>query len=98
MTLNDDPQWARLRDRLFTLVAVAAVVAFVVVTYFSIATFQAVGEFNRRQIEVVKAQNDVQICAQYEITLAVREVARRLGLPWKDIALPSVGGIDCEAF
>ena len=97
MSINDDSNWARLRDRLFTLVALAAVGAFVAVTYFSIATFQAVGEFNRRQIEVVKTQNEVQICAQYEITLAVREVARRLGLPWRDIALPSVEGIDCEA-
>ncbi len=78
------------------------------ITASTIDTQRAVARFNENQITYVQAQNDNQICTQYDLTVAVRylvvsvrKIGTSLGLPVEDIRpedirLPDVEGIDCD--
>jgi hypothetical protein len=87
--------WAKIRDWLLVTVALFAITAFMITAVVTIQTNRTVAEINQRQIEVVQQQNDVQICAQFKITLAVRSIGRKLGLDVGDITLPDIEGINC---
>jgi hypothetical protein len=49
------------------------------------------------QITAAKRQNNIQICAQHDLTIALRKIGLRLGLPVEDIRPPTTKGIDCDA-
>lgn len=101
--LHDRKAWALLRDRLFVLLAVAAIVAFTLTAYITIQTNRTVAEINRRQIEAVQNQNNQQLCVQHDIILTVRQLAegfrRTFGTPQlAEIEVPDVTGLDCEQY
>ncbi len=79
-----------------TLLIVAVIVTLGVLTSSVIRAGRAVQEFNERQVGVVQQQNDLQLCTQHDLTIAVRKIGRKLGLPVDDIAVPGVETIDCE--
>lgn len=85
----------RLIDRSVPLFVFAVVILFAVLTTFLVRQQQQIADLTRRQIIFIQEQNNVQLCAQYEITVAVRKIGLRLGLPVDDIQPPKLGGIDC---
>jgi hypothetical protein len=68
-----------------------------VITQQVILSTSQIADINQRQIATVQDQNDTQLCAQHDITVAVISVARKLGLPTDDIAVPDTTGLECEA-
>lgn len=70
-----------------------AVLTFVIVAVLN-AT-QRIGEVQQAQIELVATQNQAQLCAQHDMTIAIRQIGKKLGLPVEDIYVPSVKGFDC---
>lgn len=60
-----------------------------------LSTAKTVAAVNERQIEAVKVQNEIQLCAQHDIVQAVKQIGIRLGLPVEDIIPPDVEGMDC---
>jgi hypothetical protein len=84
------------------LVAVNWIMIVLVVLWMAIITQQVIlstsriSDINSRQIATVQEQNDTQLCAQHDITVAVISVARKLGLPTDDIAVPDVAGLACD--
>jgi hypothetical protein len=93
--LADDSKWATLRDRLFVVVALAAIVMMVITSVLTIKTSAAVDKVNRQQLAFVTAQNVQQLCAQRDIVQAVRSIGLKLGLPVEDIVPPDVSGLNC---
>lgn len=58
-------------------------------------------QITQTQIEIVQNQNNIQLCAQHDVILAVRKLDRGLervlGLPpLANIDVPRVKGLDCE--
>lgn len=49
----------------------------------------------KRQNEATQQQNITQLCAQHDITIAVRKIGLKLGLPVADIVPPTTEGLDC---
>jgi hypothetical protein len=93
--LSDDRRWAKLRDRLFSAVALAAIFTMALTSYLTVRTNAAVSELNRRQVELVQIQNNAQLCNQRDMLSAVKKIGERLGLPVDDIPLPDTEGLDC---
>ncbi len=56
----------------------------------------SVKQFNEQQVRYVQDQNDLQLCTQHDITIAVRKIGRKLGLPVEDITVPQVQEEHCE--
>ncbi len=93
--MDDDARWAQLRDRLFVALAIFAMFAMATTSFFVVRTSTSVAELNKNQVSIVQQQNDAQICTQHDIIIAVRQIARSLGLPSDDIIVPDVSGLDC---
>jgi hypothetical protein len=68
-----------------------------IITQQVILSTSRISDINTRQIATVQDQNDTQLCAQHDITVAVISVARKLGLPTDDIAVPDITGLECDA-
>jgi heme/copper-type cytochrome/quinol oxidase subunit 2 len=68
-----------------------------IITQQVILAATRISDINTRQITTVQEQNDTQLCAQHDITVAVISVARKLGLPTDDIAVPDIAGLACDA-
>lgn len=84
-------------DLLFILQLVAN---FLVLAYLAGALYFAQANINRisvRQIEIVHIQNETQICAQRQMLSGIKKIGHSLGLPVRDIQLPSAEGLDCAA-
>ncbi len=56
----------------------------------------SVKEFNEQQVRYVQNQNDLQLCTQHDLTIAVRKIGRKLGLPVDDISVPKVQEEHCD--
>lgn len=101
--LRNNEQWARLRDRLFAILAVTAIATFALTAIVTIQTNRTVAEINRRQVEAIAAQNDQQLCVQHDIILSVVQLAEgfreTFGTPpLAAIDVPDVSDLDCEQY
>jgi hypothetical protein len=82
-----------VRSRRWVDVLFVAVMTFVVIGVLVMAAL--LYNINQRQIAGVSQQNDAQLCAQHDITVAVRKIGLKLGLPVEDIVPPDVEGLNC---
>lgn len=80
-----------------TILIVAVIVTLGVLTASVIEAGRQVQEFNERQVTIVQEQNDLQLCTQHDLTIAVKKIGRKLGLPVDDITPPNVEAIDCAS-
>ncbi len=81
-------------------VANTALIALVLGTlvYLTVTVVDAsnsVKTFNEQQVRYVQDQNDLQLCTQHDLTIAVRKIGRKLGLPVDDITVPNVEDVPC---
>lgn len=101
--LHDDHTWARLRDRLFVIMAATAIFVFTLTAVVTIQTNRTVAKINRRQIEAIADQNDQQLCVQHDIILSVVQLAEgfqdTFGTPpLAKIEVPDVSDLDCSQY
>jgi hypothetical protein len=94
-----DTRFAKRRtlDLLNWVMIVLVLLWMAIITQQVILAATHISDINTRQIATVQNQNDTQLCAQHDITLAVISVARKLGLPTDDIAVPDIAGLECDA-
>jgi len=81
--------WKRTTEIWNAIVAAVVVIALCGLIAFNLYLFIS-------QTNIVQHQNDTQLCAQHDITVAVKKIGLKLGLPVDDIVPPDVRGIDCE--
>lgn len=90
---------SQLRQFLYLANTVMICVVLLALTYLTFSVVEAsrhVKEFNEQQVNIVQQQNDLQLCTQHDLTIAVRKIGRKLGLPVDDISIPSVEEIPCD--
>jgi len=85
----------RSQDKLFLIQIVLNIIVLGALLGLMLISTIRISDINRRQIEAVKQQNDAQLCAQHDITVAVRKIGLKLGLPVEDIVPPDVSAIQC---
>lgn len=85
----------RVLDWLFMLQVVLVVGVLLVLTTYTVQTANQVQVISQRQIDYVAQQNNLQLCAQHDIIVATRQIARSLGLPTRGIVVPDVTGLPC---
>jgi hypothetical protein len=54
-----------------------------------------IAQLNDSTGRYVVAQNNAQLCGQHDITIAVKKIGLKLGLPVEDIIPPDVSGLNC---
>lgn len=89
----------RLRRWLYLSNSVLIVVVLGTLIYLTASVLEAsndVQHFTEQQVQIIQAQNDLQLCTQHDITIAIRKIGRKLGLPVDDITVPIVREIPCE--
>lgn len=90
---------SQLRQFLYLANTVMICVVLLALTYLTFSVVEAsrhVKEFNEQQVNIVQQQNDLQLCTQHDLTIAVRKIGRKLGLPVDDISIPNVEEIPCD--
>lgn len=90
----------RLRRALYlanTVLIVVVIFTLGALTASVLDASRQVQEFNEQQVRIVQDQNSLQICTQHDLTIAVRKIGRKLGLPVDDITVPRVEASHCEA-
>lgn len=90
----------RLRRWLYLSNSVLIVVVLGTLIYLTASVLEAsndVQHFTEQQVEIIQDQNDLQLCTQHDITIAIRKIGRKLGLPVDDITVPHVEEIDCAS-
>ena len=85
----------RVQGNLFTIQIILNIVVLGLLVGMMIVVMVRVSDFNARQIETVRVQNELQLCAQHDIVTAVKGIGRKLGLPTDDIIPPNVEGLHC---
>lgn len=85
----------RIIDWLFLLQVVLVVGVLLILTAYTVQTANQVQVISQRQIDIVQQQNNAQLCAQHDIIIATRQIARSLGLPTSGIVVPNVEGLSC---
>ena len=85
----------RMLDVLVLVQVAANIVILCIVVALLVWTQQRQADFNQPQLDAIRHQNEVQICAQHDITESLVKIGRSLGLPVQDIELPDTQGLAC---
>ena len=88
----------RVLDALFIVQVVANIVVLALVIGLLFTATRNISELSEQQGKAIQAQNYAQLCAQYDLTIAVRRIGLKLGLPVDNIQPPSLEGVNCEEF
>jgi len=82
-------------DVFFLIQIVANIIVLCAVIGLLIYGFHRSTVQNEQQLAAIQRQNEVQLCAQHDITIAVRHIGEALGLPVSNILVPDVSALDC---
>jgi hypothetical protein len=86
-------------DRLVRALALSMIVLVIVAVMAMVGLVirqgQQIANLNKATADYIVAQNKAQLCAQHDITIAVKKIGRRLGLEVTDIVVPNVAGLNC---
>lgn len=86
---------ARTLDLLFILQVALNIIVLCLIVGLLFYSIHTQNDVDQRQLVAIQRQNDIQLCAQHDITVAVRQIGRSLGLPTEDIIVPDIEGLDC---
>lgn len=93
---HSDTKPSRMTVNRLTFLVYALVIVFLLGQLaFTVQTFHQLVDFQQQQIVYIQKQNDLQLCAQHDIIVATRKIGQKLGLPVRDIMVPSVEGLNC---